>query len=65
MSYGSDTARRLRALGRKDVAIELEWLYRELNWCRKRLRRDGYQETLDRHMAEGPSTPDTTPGMLS
>lgn len=63
--YGSKTADRMRAKGDHDTALELEWLYRELSWCRKRLRRDGYQETLDKHMAEGPTVPDTTPAVLS
>ena len=63
--YASKTADALRRSGNHKASLEMEWLYRELCWCRKRLRRDGYKETLDKHMKEGPTVPDTTPGMLS
>lgn len=63
--YASETADRLRSQGLHSAALEVEWLYRELVWCRQRLRREGYQETLDKHMAEGPTVPDRTPAVLS
>lgn len=42
------------------AAREIAWLRRLLVWCRARLKRDGYQELLDRYLAEGPTDPDDT-----
>lgn len=42
------------------TAREIAWLRRLLVWCRARLKKDGYQELLDRYLAAGPTEPDDT-----
>jgi hypothetical protein len=51
---------RIAALERENL-----WLRRLIQWCRMRLRRDGYTETLDRYLADGVTEPDMTQAVLS
>lgn len=44
-----------------EAADYIEWQRRLLQWCKVRLRRQGYAETLDSYIAAGPTVPDMTP----
>lgn len=47
-------AERVRREERDLCAKEISWLRRLLGWARPRLRREGYEDTLDRYLAMGP-----------